>query len=150
VSEILSWSLECPRCGAFRVSNVDRAVLLGYPAPSSLLPPSAPAASPAPAWCPAERMHLVSGYLRELTIAGQGGLTITPENSRTMVEAAPRAVPDRTNRLLLNLAGLSGFAGDRIQIFAESDYPLAYASNGQELMSQLHYLSRTGSSTGPR
>jgi hypothetical protein len=134
-----AWRIRCSRCGEYGISDVDREVLLGRP----------PAAAPEAAAYPLDRLHLVSGYLRELTIAGHGGLAITAESARAMADAAPRAVPDRANRLLLNLAGRSTFAGERTWIDAESDYAMAYAANGQELMFLIHYLIQDGLLDGP-
>jgi hypothetical protein len=144
ITEVLVWKHDCPGCGEFCMSEVDRAGLLGYPPWPPPLPPAPGEAPPEPVSYPTDRMHLVSSYLRELTIAGHGGITVTAESSRTMADAAPRTVPERTNRLLINLAGVSRYAGERIEIFPDRDCQLAYASNGQELMSQLHYLMLDG------
>jgi hypothetical protein len=134
----VAWSVDCLRCGRYRLSADDRATLLGQRA--------RPAGEPE---YPMDRHHLVSAYLRELTIAGHGGVTLTAESASSMADGAPRTVSERANRLLLNLAGASRFAGDRLDIFADQDAVLAYAANGQELMSMLGYLIQDGLLDGP-
>ena len=60
-SVVIAWSLRCGRCGDYHISDADRALLLG----------NAIVASDVAAY-PYDRLHLVSGYLRERTIAGCG------------------------------------------------------------------------------
>jgi hypothetical protein len=135
---VVTWKLRCSRCGEYRIAEADRALLLGGWIPVSDVPSF-----------PRDRMHLVSGYLRELTIAGHGGVKVTAESASAMADAAPRSVSDRTNRLLLNLATASRFASDRVQIFGPGDYSMAYALNGGELMFLLRYLIEDGLLEGP-
>lgn len=138
VARIVAWTIRCPRCGEYRIGDGDRAILLGHRPPAAGQPQY-----------PADRWHLVSGYLRELTIAGHGGAMLTAESARAMADAAPRTVSERANRLLLNLAGASRFAGHRLDVFPGTDDVLAYASNGQELQFLLGYLIQDGLLDGP-
>jgi hypothetical protein len=157
---IQAWRVTCPRCGGFRVGDGDLRGLLKVGRPggkslSSVVPRRPPQAILEPDELealkyPLERMHLLSGYLRELTVAGHGGITVTAESANAMTDAAPRTVSDRTNRLLLNLAVMSGFAGQRHSIHGPNDYPLAYGTNGAELMFLLDHLMQDGLLTGPQ
>jgi hypothetical protein len=74
------YRITCPRCGVFRIGRYDGDGLVRARDRSAF---------------PLDAMHLVSAYLREMTIAGHGGLTLNGENAWTMVEAAPRTVTER-------------------------------------------------------
>src|SRR5262245_13663909 len=91
-----SWRVRCPRCGDYRIADADRTALLDRPPPpfepGMLLPDEG---APDIAGFPIARAHLVSGYLRELTVAGHGGGLLTAESARTMAESAPRTVSER-------------------------------------------------------
>jgi hypothetical protein len=50
---------------------------------------------------------------------------------------------------LLNLSTMTRHAGDRVDIFAPNDYPLAYATNGEELNYHLKFLIGEGLLEGP-
>jgi hypothetical protein len=158
VTGALTLFFGCPRCGDFRIGEGDRKGLLkgrrwdGEPPSSTadsfppvIIEPDERAALE----YPLDRMHLLSGYLRELTVAGHGGATLTSESATAMADAAPRTVSDCTNRLLLNLAAMSRFAGQRHRIDGPDDYPLAYGTNGAELMFMLDHLMQDGLLNGP-
>lgn len=93
---------------------------------------------------PLDRLHLVSGYLRELTERGKRDTIVSAESARTMADTAPSTVPERSEKLLLTLAATSRFAGDRHEIHGPRDRSLAYSTSGGELMFLLHHLRQDG------
>jgi hypothetical protein len=146
-------NVRCPRCGSYRIAERDRAALVKH-IPHMLDPdrsdqprhvdPDVPAAA-----FPLDRLHLVSGYLRELTVRGRGDTIVSAESARTMADTAPATVPKRSEKLLLTLAAMSGFAGDRHDIQGPRDRSLAYCTSGGELMFLLHHLLQDGLLDGP-
>jgi hypothetical protein len=92
----------------------------------------------------ADTLHLLSGYTREMTIMGGGGVLLSPENARAMAAAAPRSIPERADRLLLNVAGLSEFAGQRIQLDYGTDYVLSFSTHGGETAFLMDHLIAEG------
>ena len=143
----------CPRCGSYRIAERDRAALVKH-IPHTLdadradqprhVDPGAPAAA-----FPLARLHLVSGYLRELTARGRDDTMVSAESATTMADTAPATVPERSERLLLTLAATSGFAGQRHDIHGPRDRSLAYCTSGGELMFLLHHLMQDGLLDGP-
>lgn len=125
--------VECPRCGSYRISGQHAVELV-----------EARNAGRADGAFPADRLHAVSGYIREMTILGHGGVLLRPESVGAMIAAAPRAVPDRADRLLLNLAALSRYAGDRIELAYEHDYVLSYSRHGGETAFLMDHLIASG------
>lgn len=124
-------AVRCPRCGEFRISPED-AVRIG-----EVLGADGEEE-------PSSDLHLVSGYLREMTLLGSGGIRVRPESISAMIAAAPRSVPDRADRLLLNLAGLSRFAGHRVDIDYEHDHVLSYSRYGGETAFLMEHLIAEG------
>lgn len=126
-------AVECRRCGHYRVSAEDAVTLV-----------EARAGKADGASVPASELYRVSAYLREMTILGHGGIQIRPESIPAMTAAAPRAVPARADRLLLNLAALSRYAGDRLELDYASDHVLSYSEHGGETAFLMEHLVAAG------
>jgi nucleoside 2-deoxyribosyltransferase len=145
--------VDCPRCGSYRISERDEAALVKH-IPAMLDPdradqprvtaPGVPAAA-----FPLDRLHLVSGYLRELTERGKRDTIVSPESAWMMADTAAGTVPERSEKLLLTLAAMSRFAGERHAIDGPRDRSLAYSTSGGELMFLLHHLLQDELLDGP-
>jgi nucleoside 2-deoxyribosyltransferase len=61
-----------------------------------------------------------------------------------MIAAAPRDVPGRADRLLLNLAALSQYAGDRLELDYATDHVLSYSRHGGETAFLMEHLIAAG------
>jgi hypothetical protein len=140
--------IRCPRCGSYRIAEEDRAALVKHipgtldwewPDQPRYVDPDVPAAT-----FPLDRLHLVSGHLRELTVRGRSDTMVSAESARTMADTAPDTVPERSEKLLLTLAAMSRLAGERHQIHGPRDRSLAYSTSGGELMFLLHHLLQDG------
>jgi hypothetical protein len=147
------FSVSCLRCGYYRIAERDYSALVeriprlldsDYADEPRFADPDGPAAA-----YPLNRLHLVSGYLRELTVHGHGDTMVSAESATTMADAAPGTVPKRSEKLLLTLAAMSRFAGERQDINGPRDRSLAYCTNGGELMFLLHHLLQDGLLDGP-
>ena len=143
--------VRCPRCGSYRIAERDRAALVeSYPFNPDRadeprhVDPNVPAAA-----FPLDRLHLVSGYLRELTVRGREDTIVSAESAKTMADTAPATVPERSEKLLLTLAAMSRFAGERHDIQGPRDRSLAYCRSGGELMFLLHHLLQDELLDGP-
>lgn len=142
------WRIRCPRCGDYRIGEGDgRALVRSIPRthdPDRVDEARSVDPGEAAAAFPLDRLHLVSGYLRELTARGHVDTMVSAESAATMADAAPRTVLERADRLLLSLAALSEFAGQRHAIDGPRDRSLAFCRGGGELMFLLHHLLDDG------
>lgn len=125
--------VECRRCGHYRISAEDAVALV-----------EARSGDGSPSAFPSEGLHTVSGYIREMTVLGHGNMRLRPESIGAMVAAGPRAVPARADRLLLNLAALSRFAGDRLELDYTFDHVLSYSAHGGETAFLMDHLVASG------
>jgi hypothetical protein len=126
--------VSCRRCGLYRIDPDDAVRLMEERTAIEHEGPAFPVAD----------LHRVSGYIRGMTIAGHGGLQLTPESARAMVSASPRSVPERADRLLLNLAGMSDFAGHRLELDYEADGVLSFSAMGGETAFLMDHLIADG------
>lgn len=126
--------VECRRCGRYRISGEDAVALAGARAGNAAGPSS----------FPSDGLHAVSGYIREMTIHGHGDVWLRPESVAAMLAAAPRAVPARADRLLLNLAALSRFAGQPLDLDYSVDHVLSYSVHGGETAFLMDHLIASG------
>jgi nucleoside 2-deoxyribosyltransferase len=127
-------AVTCLRCGVYRIEAGDAVRLVEDRA----------SAGTATSSFPIDQLHLVSGYTREMTILGHGGLQLSSDSARAMVAAAPKSIPARTDRLLLNLAGMSSFAGHRLELAFEIDYVLSFSRSGGETAFMIDHLITDG------
>jgi nucleoside 2-deoxyribosyltransferase len=127
-------AVSCERCGSFRID----------PTAAVHLIEDRTAAGGARLSFPVDQLHLVSGYIREMTILGRGGLLLSSDSARAMAAAAPKSIPARTDRLLLNLAGMSSFAGHLVELAFENDHVLSYSRNGSETAFMIDHLIADG------
>jgi nucleoside 2-deoxyribosyltransferase len=125
--------VKCPRCGTYRISPADADTLRRER--ESSLPQTT---------FPRDQLHLVSAYLREMTIAGHGDLLLTPSSARNMAAAAPRSVPERAERLLRSLANLTDMAGTEIELDFRVDDVLSYSRQGGETAFLVNHLVAEG------
>lgn len=124
-------SLTCERCGEYRIEPDDAVALAA--ARTDGTGPFDPAT-----------LHLVSAYTREVTIRGGAPLRVNPDTARAMIAAAPHGVPGRADRFLLNLAGLTGFAGERVHLDYAKDHVLSYSVHGGESAFLMEHLIDEG------
>lgn len=122
----------CARCGRFRMDPDDAVRLIEERGGGRS------------ALFPVAELHLVSGYLREMTLAGAGGLLLGHESALAMLASAPRSIPERADRLLLNLSAMSPFAGKRLDLALEVDHTLSYSQHGGETAFLLDHLVSEG------
>jgi len=140
--------VRCHRCGSYRIAERDRQALVRHiphvhNSDEADQPRFVDFNDPASAF-PVDRLHLVSGYLRELTVRGQGDTLVSAASATTMADTAPATVPARSEKLLLTLSAMSRFAGERHDIQGPRDRSLAYCTSGGELMFLLHHLLQDG------
>ena len=127
-------AVSCVRCGSYRIDAADAVRLIEDRA----------ADGGATSSFPLDRLHLVSGYIREMTILGHGALLLSADSARTMAADAPKSIPARTDRLLLNLAGMSLFAGHLLELAFETDHVLSFSRNGSETAFMIEHLIADG------
>lgn len=125
--------IACSRCGSYRMEPDDAVRLVEERTGRDGVPAF-----------PVEELHAVSGYLREMTILGHGGLRLGAESALAMAAAAPRGVPDRADRLLMNLASMSDFAGRRIELSHDRDHVLSYSRVPGETAFLVEHLVEAG------
>src|SRR5262245_56608975 len=97
-------NVRCPRCSSYRIAERDAEALVKH-VPRTLDPdradqPRSVDADLAAAGFPLDRLHLVSGYLRELTAHGHSDTMVSFENAKTMADTAPATVPGSSEKLL--------------------------------------------------
>lgn len=90
------------------------------------------------------KAHLIAGYVRERTDAGDGPVDLMEDRLNAIVRAAPERVDERFSRLLLNLAARSDYLGDRLDLDPDTDYPLGYCRNPDEFINGLTALKNLG------
>lgn len=90
-----------------------------------------------------EKDVLVSAYLREMTLAGRSDVVLTPESTRLMIDAAPRTIGERLDRLLLNLSKVDPRLGRFIEI-GPDDFVLGWCRHGGELNYLVSHLIEEG------
>jgi nucleoside 2-deoxyribosyltransferase len=111
---------KCPRCGEFSTnSNLDARL------PSM------------------ENRHLLSGVTRNASDRGDR-LDLTTENAEQLISSAPNAgdVANKVRILLRYLSCQSKSPGRLVGIDTDIDYPVCYASDGEELYFLLNSLSQ--------
>jgi len=84
-------------------------------------------------------LHLLSGYTREQNDFGKERAIITDKNFRSIIDAAPCRIPDKTAKLLSALELMSDHFGQKLALTPSTDYSLAYARNVDEFTSILEY-----------
>ena len=90
-----------------------------------------------------EKDVFVSAYLREMTLAGRTGVVLTPESTRLMIDASPRTIGERLDRLLINLSRLEPRLGYHIE-FGEHDFVLGWCRHHGEMNFLVHHLIQDG------
>lgn len=120
--------VRCLRCGEFRVS----------PRYATALRDRANGGDE-----DADESVLVSAYVREMTLAGRTGVVLTPESTRLMIDAAPRTIGERLDRLLLNMSRLEPRLGYHIE-FLENDFVLGWCRHFGEMNFLTHQLVEDG------
>lgn len=89
--------------------------------------------------------YLLSGFVRE-----QNELELDPPKfsdhkvCEEIAKQLPRSISDRARKLLQAIARKTKFFGDDVQLIYKNDFPLAYASNEQELGYFVKYLKQRG------
>jgi hypothetical protein len=78
-----------------------------------------------------EELHLVSGYVREMTERGTLSV-VTDKNMEELKDFAPRGVVETSQRFFRTLCGKSHYPGEEVALDLKTDYTLAYCRNWSE------------------
>lgn len=132
--------IRCARCGEFLIGEDDSVYLRSWWRGEGRDGPARD--------YPVERLHLVSGHLREAGVLGHPPIRVTAEVATNVARGAPSSVGARVDRLLLNLAHMSDFAGASLDGDALLDHPLGYCTGPEEFDFFLRHLHAAGLVTG--